>query len=245
MASSTVNQAERARFNHLAAMWWDESGPMWPLHLLNRFRVQRILRVLESQGAISTTTNKPLAGLNVLDIGCGGGILSESLSKLGANVSAIDVAENNINIAKQHAQLSGHDIEYQTSEIHQVSGQYDIVFNMEVVEHVNNLPGFMEEACKRVKPGGFMFASTINRTLKSYLFAIIGAEYVLRLLPKGTHTWRMFVTPDELKNHLNNGGITTFWAAGVALNPLTKKFSEQESLSVSYMLAGRKSPADT
>ena len=103
----------------------------------------------------------------------------------------------------------------------------------------------MEEGCKRVKPGGFMFASTINRTLKSFLFAIIGAEYVLRLLPKGTHTWRMFVTPDELKNHLNNGGITTFWAAGVALNPLTKKFSEQKSLSVSYMLAGRKSPTDT
>ena len=106
MASSTVNQAERARFNQLAAMWWDESGPMWPLHLLNRFRVQRILRVLESHGAISTATNKPLAGLNVLDIGCGGGILSESLSELGASVSAIDVAENNINIAAQYLQTN-------------------------------------------------------------------------------------------------------------------------------------------
>lgn len=237
---STIDTKEQERFNQLAKTWWDTSGPMWPLHLLNNFRTQKILQVLAEKNVLTSSNTKPLQGLTALDIGCGGGVLSETICKLGAKVTAIDIAENNILIAKQHAKDNGLEIDYRHCEASQLQQQFDLVFNMEVVEHVANLNQFMQQCGELLKPGGITFVATINRTLKSYLFAILGAEYILRLLPKGTHQWSKFVTPTELNGLLQHSNCDTFWSAGVSLNPFTKKFSQTPSQSVNYMLAAQK-----
>lgn len=242
-AGSTIDNSEKERFNQLAKTWWDNSGPMWPLHLLNQFRIQNILSVLEKHNRINTTNNLPLKGLNVLDVGCGAGILSETLCKLGAKVTGIDIAENSIQIAKQHASNNNLDITYTVSEASQVQGRYDIVFNMEVIEHVVNIDQFISNCSTLLRPNGIMFVATINRTFKSYLFAIIGAEYVLRLLPKGTHQWGKFVKPLELNNLLLENRLEPFWSTGLSLNPFNKKFSAQKSLAINYMIAAQKGSA--
>lgn len=238
--SETIDQQEIQRFNQLAATWWNQEGPMWPLHLLNQFRVQRILEVLSQQTGIDPTLDRPLAGFNVLDIGCGGGILSETLAKLGAQVTGLDMADKNIAIARQHALQNGLSIRYLSMEIAELNEQFDLVFNMEVVEHVANVDAFMSASCARVKAGGIMFLSTINRTLKSYLFAILGAEYVLRLLPKGTHQWRKFVSPDMVKSIFHQHDLDTVWETGVSLNPFSRSYSSTRSMAVSFMLAAMK-----
>jgi len=238
--SKTADDKEIARFNALAATWWDSQGPMWPLHRLNQFRIKILLQQLAQQSRIDSNSKLPLHGKQVLDIGCGGGILSESLAKLGAQVVAIDLAENNTAIARQHAAEQGVDIDYRCQEAGTFSAQFDLVFNMEVVEHVANLEAFLEASCQHVKPGGLMFLSTINRTLKSYLFAILGAEYVLKLLPKGTHQWSKFVKPATLSSLLSDNGLDTIWRQGVSLNPFNKSYHTTESLAVNYMLAATK-----
>lgn len=233
---NTSVPGEIQRFNHLASTWWDDNGPMWPLHLLNRFRVKVILDVLASKNIISADSDLPLQGFNVLDIGCGGGILSESLHNLGARVTGIDLAEKNIQIAQQHAARQNLDIRYLCQEVSSLKKEFDLVFNMEVVEHVGNLKTFMMACNEKVKPGGHMFVATINRTLKSFLFAIIGAEFILRLLPRGTHNWQCFVTPDEIKVLLKKGNMDTQWISGIAMNPFNRQFRLTRSTSVNYML---------
>ncbi|HEX4937609.1 MAG TPA: bifunctional 2-polyprenyl-6-hydroxyphenol methylase/3-demethylubiquinol 3-O-methyltransferase UbiG [Candidatus Kapabacteria bacterium] len=237
---NTGDAKEIARFNALAATWWNPSGPMWPLHKMNEFRVQVILDVLHVQGLIDRHQPQPLQGLQVLDIGCGGGILSEALARLGARVTGIDLAERNIRIAQQHAASSGLNIEYRVQDVTQLRESFDLIFNMEVVEHVGDLPTFMQACQAQLKPGGITIASTINRTLLSYLIAILGAEYVLKLLPKGTHRWRKFVTPQELETLLNAGGVDCFWRAGIRVNPWRRSFALHPSMAVNYMLAGKK-----
>ncbi|NPU91995.1 MAG: bifunctional 2-polyprenyl-6-hydroxyphenol methylase/3-demethylubiquinol 3-O-methyltransferase UbiG [Gammaproteobacteria bacterium] len=237
---ATGDADEIKRFNALAATWWNPSGPMWPLHLMNEFRVQVILDLLHAQGLIDRHLPQPLQGKQVLDIGCGGGILSESLARLGARVTGVDLAERNIRIAQQHAAQSGLDIDYRVQDVTRLQENFDLVFNMEVVEHVGDLPAFMQACQARLKPGGTTIVSTINRTPLSYLFAILGAEYVLKLLPKGTHQWRKFVTPRELETLLNAGGVDCFWRTGIRVNPWRRSFALQKSMAVSYMLAGRK-----
>lgn len=237
----TGDPAELARFNALAKMWWNPQGPMWPLHVMNRFRVQVILDVLAQQGRIDRNKDWPLSGLKVLDIGCGGGILSEALARLGADVTGIDLAEGNIRIAQEHATSQGLHIEYRYQDVTTLQESFDLIFNMEVVEHVGDLPAFMAACYRNLKPGGITFVSTLNKTPLSFLFAIIGAEYVLRLLPKGTHEWRKFVPPATLDALLLSSGVNTFWRTGIRFNPFRRRFSLQRSMAVSYMLAAQKS----
>ena len=237
---ATADVAELARFNRQAHTWWDEAGPMWPLHLLNRFRIQAILDVLHQQGICDSKQDKPLAALSVLDVGCGGGILSESLCKLGAQVCAIDLAENSIAIARRHAAQANLNIDYGVADISDIESQFDIVFNLEVVEHVNNPDQFLAQCAACVKSSGIMFVATINRTLLSYFVAIIGAEYILRLLPRGTHQWRKFIKPEQVEQQLADSGLKSFWATGVGLNPFNRHFYYQNSLAVNYMLAVKK-----
>ena len=240
--SSTGDKAELERFNALAGMWWDPAGPMWPLHSMNQFRIRVILDVLAARGVIRRDQDRPLTGLKVLDIGCGGGILSETLAKLGAQVTGIDLAERNIRIAQEHARASGLAIDYRFQDVTTLHEEFDLIFNMEVVEHVGDLSAFMAACYRCLKPGGLTFVSTLNRTPLSFLFAIIGAEYVLKLLPRGTHQWTKFVKPAELESLLNQKGTDVFWRSGIRFNPFARRFSLQRSMAVSYLLAARKLP---
>lgn len=237
-AGSTVDPTDQARFNQLAALWWDPNGPMWPLHGLNRFRVQ----VLQQRLALAYPEHEPaqpLSGLKVLDVGCGGGLLSEALARMGAQVTGVDTAANNIRIAREHAQREGLDIRYLEDEVSALLAdplRYDIVMNLEVVEHVVDLPSFLQDCAMLVRPGGRMFVATINRTLIAWFTAILGAEYLLRLLPKGTHRWRQFVRPDELTCVLKRNQLQPVWQTGVAFNPWTRRFRLTDRLSVNYLL---------
>ena len=241
--SPTGDNAELARFNALAKMWWNDQGPMWALHAMNRFRIQVILDVLAEQGRIERQASQPLAGMKVLDIGCGGGILSETLARLGAKVTGVDLAERNIRIAQEHATSQGLEIDYRYQDVTTLDGHFDLIFNMEVVEHVADLPTFMQACYRNLKPGGMTFVSTINRTPLSYLLAIVGAEYVLRLLPKGTHQWRKFVSPGTMEQLLDDAGLKPCWQSGVRFNPFRRHFALQKSRAVSYMLAAIKNTA--
>jgi len=234
--AATGDAREIERFNALAATWWDSEGPMWPLHKLNRFRVAVIRQQLVNLGRIDPDQTQPLNGYHVLDIGCGGGILSESLARLGAQVTAVDLADQNIQIARQHGAQSGLDIEYLCGEVADLEGQFDLVFNMEVVEHVADLESFFRASSARVKPGGIMFLSTINRTIKSFLFAILGAEYILRLLPRGTHQWSKFVAPSTISELASHNGLDTVQIEGVSLNPFNHRYKLSRSTAVNYMM---------
>jgi 2-polyprenyl-6-hydroxyphenyl methylase/3-demethylubiquinone-9 3-methyltransferase len=235
MALSTVSKEEISHFNQLAATWWDENGPMWPLHLLNQIRLPFVLdKCREHFGQLEQ--------LSFLDIGCGGGLLSESIAKTGADVSGIDAAERNINIAQSHASGQNLKLNYQhvSLEEWQEDHQFDVVLNMEVVEHVDNLEWFMEMACKRTKPGGLMFLATINRTLFSALTAKFAAEYVLCLLPVGTHQWSKFVTPGEIAQMLEENGFETGAPVGVSVNPFFRKMKIIGYTGANYMLVAQK-----
>lgn len=240
MTASSIDPDEVAYYEKLGDMWWDDTGILWPLHRLNHLRTDYLKQHICAHFQRDASTDKPLAGLKVLDIGCGGGILSESMAKLGADVHGIDVTEKNIHVAAKHSASSQLAINYEhiTAEALQQREQtYDVVLNMEVVEHVADLPGFMSACTALLDRQGIMFISTINRTLKSWLFAIVGAEYILRWLPKGTHHWRKFVKPVEIDTLLNNDGLQSTLYTGVRVNPFTKHFSLTSSLGVNFMLA--------
>lgn len=236
---STINPDELAFYEGLAAFWWDRTGPFWPLHQLNELRVDWILNQLCDRFGLDRESKRPLQGLRALDIGCGGGILSESIARLGAEVTGIDVVEKNIFIATVHAQSQHLDIDYQhrTAESVAESGQaYDLVLNMEVVEHVADLPAFMASCNRLTAPNGVMFVATINRTWLAWLFAILGAEYILKWLPKGTHRWSEFRKPSEITSLFNRGGLALQARSGVAVSPLTRAFRLTRSMNVNYML---------
>ena len=240
--NTTIDPGERAKFNHLAETWWDPSGPMWPLHGLNEFRTQHILPIIKQHFNLPDGS-RPLKQLSVLDVGCGGGLLSESLSKYGASVKGIDIAANNIEVAKKHAAENGLPIHYQVCEaklLEQQGSQFDVVMNMEVVEHVADIKLFIQQCNALVKPGGLIFFSTINKTFKAWLFAIFGAEYVLRLLPKGTHQWDKFVCPEELMAICSLDNMNFIWKSGVQFNPFSRTFKLSDKLAVNYMMAATK-----
>ena len=243
MNDSTIDPREVRYYERQSAFWWDAQGPFWPLHGLNELRVRWIREQLCRQFGRDASIDEPLAGLRVLDIGCGGGILSESMARLGASVTGIDVVDKNIRVARLHAIQQGLEVDYRaiTAAQHEAGGEcYDVVLNMEVVEHVADLPAFMASACALTNPGGVMFVATINRTPKSWLFAKIGAEYILRLLPRGTHRWSMFRRPDEVQALLHRGGLEVVETTGVGLNPLARRFWLARSLQVNYMLMARR-----
>lgn len=240
MESTTVDPQEVAYYTRLADQWWDERGKLWPLHKLNQLRVNYLRRAICQHFGRSFDTRLPLAGLCVLDIGCGGGILAESMARLGATVHGIDVVERNIRVAREHSRQAGIDVKYEhvdTADLVERRQRYDVVLNMEVVEHVVDLPTFMTQCTSLVKQEGIVFIATINRNLLSWFIAIVGAEYVLRWLPIGTHRWRRFVKPGELKAMLADNGMIVNASTGVKVNPFNRQFRLTCRQPVNYMLS--------
>jgi 2-polyprenyl-6-hydroxyphenyl methylase/3-demethylubiquinone-9 3-methyltransferase len=243
---ASVDPQEVARYRALAETWWDATGPFWPLHRLNELRVEYIRQALCEIFDRDPDATYPLENLRILDIGCGGGILSESMARLGASVHGIDVVAKNITIARMHALQSQFDIHYQTVTVEELAEQdsrYDVVLNMEVVEHVAELPRFLQACNSLVRPGGVEIIATINRNPLSWLVAIVGAEYILGWLPKGTHQWRRFRTPAELTRLLHADGLEVSARTGVKVNPFNRSMHLTPFMGVNYMLIARKEAA--
>ena len=240
-ATTTVDAAEVAKFEAMAAEWWDEQGKFKPLHMLNPTRLDYIVTQICAEFGLDRTAGRPFAGLRLLDIGCGGGLLCEPMARLGATVVGADAAERNIPVARIHAEQSGLDIDYRhtTAEALAAAGEvFDVVLNMEVVEHVADPQAYLDACCALLRPGGLMICSTLNRNPKSFLMAIVGAEHVMRWLPKGTHDWNKFITPDELFELLKTAGLDPVDRQGMVFNPLTWSWSlSPRDLSVNYVTA--------
>lgn len=236
---ATVDPAEVQRYRALADMWWQRDGKLWPLHVLNELRTGYIRDQLAALHGRDPAAPEPLRGLRMLDIGCGGGLLSEAMARLGADVHGVDVVDSNIQVARLHAAEQGLAIDYETTTAEALTGRdarYDVVLNMEVVEHVADLPAFMAAVNRLVAPGGHTFVATINRNPVSYVVAILGAEYIFRLLPRGTHQWSRFPTPTEIDTLLQRDNIHVIRRTGVKVNPLTRHMWLSPSLTVNYML---------
>ena len=244
MNTSTVDPAEIAKFEAMAAEWWDLNGKFKPLHMLNPCRLDYITSQIAAEFDRDLDAPAPFEGLRILDIGCGGGLLSEPMARLGADVVGADAAGGNIPVAQVHAAQSGLSIDYRhtTAEAMADAGeQFDVILNMEVVEHVADPLAYLS-ACKTLlKPGGMMVCSTINRNPKSFMMAIIGAEHIMRWLPKGTHEWNKFITPDELFELISNAGLSPVDRKGFVFNPITWGWSlSDRDLSVNYVTASVK-----
>ncbi|GGE55203.1 bifunctional 2-polyprenyl-6-hydroxyphenol methylase/3-demethylubiquinol 3-O-methyltransferase UbiG [Actibacterium pelagium] len=241
---NTVDEAEVAKFQAMAAEWWDPNGKFKPLHMLNPCRLDYITQQIAAEFDRDLTQPNPFEGLRLLDIGCGGGLLSEPMARLGATVVGADAAERNIPVAQVHAEQSGLQIDYRhtTAEALAEAGeQFDVVLNMEVVEHVADPQAFMTCSQQLMKPGGLLICSTINRNPKSFAMAIVGAEYIMRWLPKGTHEWHKFITPDELFGLIEKAGLDPVDRKGFVFNPIAWTWSiSDRDLSVNYVTASVK-----
>jgi 2-polyprenyl-6-hydroxyphenyl methylase/3-demethylubiquinone-9 3-methyltransferase len=237
--ATTLDPAEVEKFSRLAAEWWNPTGKMSVLHKFNPVRLAYIREAACERFRRDRTRIDALAGLTVLDIGCGGGLLCEPLARMGASVTGIDPARTNVETARLHAADSGVPVDYRCTTAEDVAAageRFDIVLAMEVVEHVADVGLFVEACATLVKPGGLLFMATINRTLKSYALAIVGAEYVLRWLPRGTHEWDKFVTPEELSSAMTAPGLTVTDRRGVRFDILRDRWTETSDLSVNYMM---------
>jgi 2-polyprenyl-6-hydroxyphenyl methylase/3-demethylubiquinone-9 3-methyltransferase len=239
----TVDPAEVARFSALANEWWDPRGKLAPLHRLNPVRLQFIKDACCRRFARDPKDSRALAGLSILDVGCGGGILSEPLARLGARVTGLDPAEENVSVARLHAARGGLAIDYRATTAEAVAAggeRFDVVLAMEVVEHVADVPAFIAACAEMVKPGGLFVSATINRTPKAFLLAIVGAEYVLRWLPRGTHSYDKLVRPSELSAAVSDAGLVVQETIGVVYDPLADRWQTGKDTDVNYMLlAGR------
>lgn len=238
-----VDPAEVERFGRMAAEWWDPNGAFRPLHRLAPARLGFIREVVTSGLALAAAPLRPLEGVRLIDIGCGGGLVCEPLARLGARVTGIDLAEDSIAAARTHAAAGGLAIDYRAESIEAVAAsgeRFDVALCLEVLEHVPDPAAFLAAAAAVLEPGGLMVASTINRTTKSYLLAIVGAEYVLGWLPRGTHQWDRFITPDELESHLRAAGLTPQRREGVVYDPLRDVWSRSPDTGVNYQLSARK-----
>jgi 2-polyprenyl-6-hydroxyphenyl methylase/3-demethylubiquinone-9 3-methyltransferase len=236
--TGTADAAEVARFDALAEEWWKPDGAFKVVHAFNRLRVAHLAERLP------VLLRRPLAGLRVIDVGCGAGLVSEPLSRAGAAVIGIDAAERNVLVAERHARSTGAAVEYRHAlpeELADQAGAFDAVLSLEVVEHVGDLPAFLEALARLVAPGGILVVGTLNRTFRSFAKAIVGAEYVLRWLPPGTHDWRRFVTPQELDAGLRPHGFTVLERCGVAFNPMTRRWSISGDDSATYLQFHQKS----
>ncbi|NRA86093.1 MAG: bifunctional 2-polyprenyl-6-hydroxyphenol methylase/3-demethylubiquinol 3-O-methyltransferase UbiG [Rhizobiales bacterium] len=235
--STTIDPDDVANFVKIAEQWWDPKGKFAPLHKFNPIRLKYIREKLFEHFALEQSA-APYKGLRILDIGCGGGLLTEPISRLGADIIGADAAEKNIKIASAHAMDQGLEIDYRATtseELAEAGEQFDVILNMEVIEHVANVPLFLSSCHQMLKPGGIMFIATLNRNLKSFAFAIIGVEYVLGWLPKGTHNWSKFIIPAELQAMNEALGLTMVDETGVKYNPLSDKFSLNRDKSINYI----------
>ena len=232
----SVNKKEIEKFSKMAVEWWDPNGKFKPLHKFNPIRIKYI-----KENIINTfnleNKKKPLEKIEILDIGCGGGLLSEPMCRMGANVTGIDASITNIKIAKLHSKKNNLDIKYlaSTPENFKVKKKFDVILNMEIVEHVENIDFFLKSCSNLLKKNGLMFVATLNKTLKSYVFAIIGAEYVLRWLPIGTHEWEKFVRPDDLKNILKKNNLYLKKLDGMKFDIISDKWNISKDTSINYI----------
>src|SRR6516165_10531164 len=241
--TDTVDHDEVARFSRLSGQWWDSRGPMAALHKFNPIRLGYIRDRAAAHFGRDPNRLDSLAGLRMLDIGCGAGVLSEPLARLGASVVGADPSESNIAAAKHHAAQSGLAIDYRatTAEALEASGEsFDVVLAMEVVEHVADVGLFIDIAAEMVKPGGLMFVATLNRTVKSFALAIVGAEYILRWLPRGTHQWDKFVTPNELEIAIEQSGLHLIAETGVIYNLFADRWQLSSDMDVNYLVVAEK-----
>ena len=242
--TTTIDPAEVAKFEAMAAEWWNPAGKFKPLHMLNPCRLDYITTQIAAEFDRDLAQPGPFAGLRLLDIGCGGGLLSEPMARLGASVTGADAAARNIPVARLHAEQAGLDIDYRhttAEDLAAAGAQFDVVLNMEVVEHVADPLAYLTACQQLLVPGGLMICSTLNRNAKSYVMAIIGAEYVMRWLPKGTHEWRRFITPDELYDLIRRAGLDPVDRKGMVFDPIGWSWSlSARDLSCNYVTASVK-----
>ena len=241
MKSSTINKKEIDKFSKIAEDWWNPEGKFKPLHQFNPERIKYIKDNTIKHFNL-TNNDKPFKNLNILDIGCGGGLLSEPMSRLGGNVTGIDASEKNIISAKIHAKQNNLNISYfcNSPENFKSNKKFDLVLNMEIVEHVEDVNFFIKKSSELLKKNGLMFVATLNRTLKSYIFAIIGAEYILRWLPIGTHEWNKFLTPEELTNFGRKNSLLVEKIDGMVFNPLSNRWKVSQDCAVNYIIKFKK-----
>ena len=236
MKTNTINKKEIEKFSKIAEEWWDPTGKFKPLHKFNPIRISYIKENIINTFNIQKN-DRSLEGIKILDIGCGGGLLSEPMARMGADVSGIDASEKNINVAKLHAEKNKLKIKYSCSspENFKTDDKFDVILNMEIIEHVEDVDFFLKSCSKLLKKNGIMFVATLNKTLKSYLFAIIGAEYVLRWLPIGTHEWEKFIKPEELINLTKKCNLTLNDLRGVKFNLFSNEWKLSTDKSVNYI----------
>jgi len=244
LTSVSVDPREMESFSRMAHDWWNPDGMFRPLHVMNGARLSLIKDTVCDHFLRDPDQERPLEGLRVLDIGCGGGLLCEPMVRLGATVTGVDALEKNVKTAKTHAKQGGIEVDYRHGTIEQMveAGEtpYDVVLNMEVIEHVANPRDFIADCAAMVRPGGMMMCSTINRTLKAFAFAIVGAEYVLRWLPRGTHQYDKLVRPSELTAYLKLAGLDVERVTGMSLNPMTERWRLNDDTSINYVTAATK-----
>ena len=233
---NSVNKKEIEKFSKIATEWWDPKGKFKPLHKFNPIRIKYIKENIINNFSLETK-EKPLEKISILDIGCGGGLLSEPMQRLGANVTGIDASVKNIKIAKLHAKKNKLNINYLCSSPEElnIKKKFDVILNMEIVEHVEDVNFFLKSCSKLLKKNGLMFVATINKTLKSYMFAIVGAEYFLRWLPIGTHEWEKFVKPEDLKNIQKNNNLVLDRLDGMRFNIIKDEWSISKDVSINYI----------
>lgn len=241
--TTTINKEEIQKFSKLADEWWDVNGKFKPLHMFNPIRIEYITDKIKQHFKINDSKTNFLDGLNILDIGCGGGLISEPMARLGGSITGIDASEKNIKVAKIHSQKSRLKINYLNKSPEQLNDieKFDIILNLEIVEHVDNVDLYIGSCYKLLRKGGLMFTATLNRSLISYFKAIIGAEYILRWLPIGTHDWNKFLKPEELEELLQDKKFSTVDIKGLEFNPILNKWKKSNNLSVNYIISSSKS----
>ena len=240
--AQTVDAEDVARFSAIAEEWWDENGKFRPLHRIGPMRLQYIRDQACAHFGIDGKQMKAFSGMRLLDIGCGGGLMSEPMVRLGARVTGIDASEKNIGVASLHAEKMGLNIDYRCTTAEQLEEDgFDVVLALEIVEHVADVPLFLKSCAAKVRPGGLLFMSTLNRTGKSFAMAIVGAEYLLRWLPRGTHNWKQFLKPSELCAGLRHQGLTIEHMSGMAFNPFRNEWHlSEKDLDVNYLVTAAK-----
>ena len=239
---TTINKEEIQKFSSLAEEWWDVKGKFKPLHMFNPIRIEYITQMIRKHFKISDKKINPFKELKILDIGCGGGLISEPMARLGANVTGIDASEKNIKIAQIHSEENNLKINYINSSPERLKEkeEFDIILNLEIIEHVEDVKLYIDSCSKLLKKGGLMFTATLNRTVVSYIKAIVGAEYILRWLPIGTHDWNKFIRPEELEKKLSIANFKTIEIKGLEFNPFNKKWKKSDNLSVNYIICSSK-----